>query len=82
LGQDWGRGVNTGQSNKLHVLVKLEERIACDSINNTSSRNSFHIHEEPRLPIEHPMDQDLGDPANLIAMVSDVLAAAKGTPVV
>jgi len=28
------------------------------------------------------MDQDLGDPANLIAMVSDVLAAAKGTPVV
>jgi len=28
------------------------------------------------------MDQDLGDPANLIAMVFDVLAAAKGAPVV
>jgi hypothetical protein len=60
----------------------LEELIACDSINSTSYRNSVHINEEPRLPIEHPMDQDSGDAANLIAMVSDVLATAKGMPVV
>jgi hypothetical protein len=59
----------------------LEELVVRNSINGTSCENSVHKNEEPRLPIEHPMDEDLGDATNPIGTVSDVLAAAKGMPV-